>query len=146
MRAPHCSNLTLAGAILLLLTSSALAGQLPVDRDSINWRKTRGIIDFMRLYGHPDSVEGNERLRIYHWKRIATMAFSDDDGVESYQKFECEVTAKVAVGGPILQVKADVANAGALAIASVGGFGSDCAKTFGFRNTRRPVAPERMRR
>lgn len=135
-----------AGALLLPLASVASAGQLPVNPDSVSWRQTRKIVDFMHLYGQPDAVDGSKRVRFYRWKRIAVMAFSSEGGVESHWKFECAVTAKVAVAGPILQVKADVADAGALAIASVGGFGRDCSKTFGFGHTEHAVAAERMRR
>jgi hypothetical protein len=135
-----------ASAVVLLLTCPASAGQMPVDPASINWRQTRKVVDFMRIYGHPDSIEGQERVRFYRWKRVATMVFSDENGTGSPQNFECEVTVEVAVEGPILRVKANVANAGALAIASAGGFGQGCEKTFGFRRTKRPVVTERMKR
>ena len=146
MRTQLFPSLTLAGVILLLLTSSASTGQPAAGPDSINWKQMRSIVDLMRVYGQPDSVEERRGVRLYRWKGIVTLGFSDDDGVESLQKFECEVTAKFAVGGPILEVRTDVANVGALAIASAGGFGPGCAKTFGMKNSRRAVAAKRMKR
>lgn len=136
----------LAGAILLLLASPASAGQLPIEPDSIDWKQMRSMMDFMRVYGQPDSVEERRGARFFRWKRVATLGFSDDDGVESLQKFECEVTAKFAGSGSILDVRTDVASVGALAIASAGGFGPGCAKSFGLKNSRRAVAAERMKR
>lgn len=133
-------------AIWLVLTFPVSAGQLPIDLDSINWRKTRKIVDFMRIYGPPDAAKEQKRVQIYHWKRVVTLGFSNAEDGENKRIFTCEVTAKVAAGGSILQVKADVANPGALAIASVGGFGPSCEKTFGYRSTIRSVASRRMRR
>lgn len=137
----------LAGGVvaLLVLASPVLAGQLPIEPDPTRWRQTRSIIDFMKTYGQPDSIEGVRNLRIYHWKRIASVAFSDGETV-SHQEFACDVRVKVAVDGPILQVKADVANPGALAIASAGGFGTSCARTFGLKSSNGSRSAERMKR
>lgn len=137
---------TLAGAILLLLASSASSGQLAIEPDSIDWKQMRSVADFMRVFGQPDSFAERQGTRVYSWKRTVTMGFSDDDGVESREKFECEMTAKFAGSGPVLEVRSDVANVGALAIASAGGFGPGCARTFGMKNSRRAVAAERMKR
>ncbi|WP_147250248.1 hypothetical protein [Bradyrhizobium sp. MOS003] len=130
----------------LLLTLPVSAGQLPPESDAVSWRKTRKIIDFMRIYGPPDTANGQKMVQTYHWKRVVTLGFSGAEGGETKESFTCEVIAKVAAGGSILQVKADVANPGALAIASIGGFGPSCEKAFGLKSTTRSVSSKRMRR